>query len=82
MEKLGCSPISITSTFSQGNGLAERTIGTLKEMINKVAYDHKRSWHKYLDFILWAMREVPQSNIQVYPWQMAFGCCLEIRARF
>jgi hypothetical protein len=73
MEKLGCSPIFITPTHSQANGLAERTVGSLKEFIHKVAYDHKRSWYKYLDFILWAMREVPQSSTQVAPWQMAFG---------
>jgi hypothetical protein len=51
MEKLGCSPIFITPSHSQANGLAERTVGSLKELIHKVAYDHKRSWHKYLDFV-------------------------------
>lgn len=73
MEKLGCSPIFVTPTHCQGNGLAERTIGSIKEMIHKVAYDHQKSCHKYLDFILWAMREVSHSGTQVAPWQMAFG---------
>jgi hypothetical protein len=66
-------PIFVTSTHSQGNGLAERTAGSIKEMIRIVAYDYQRSWHKYFDFILWAMREVPHSGTQVAPWQLAFG---------
>jgi hypothetical protein len=73
MEKLGCSPIFITPTHSQANGLAERTIGSVKELIHKMAYDHQRSWHKYLDFILWAMREVPQSATGLSPYVLAFG---------
>jgi hypothetical protein len=37
MEKLGCSPTFITPTHSQANVLAERTVGSLKELIHKVA---------------------------------------------
>jgi hypothetical protein len=49
LEKVGCTPIFITPTHSQANGLAERTVGSIKELIHKVAFDHQRSWHKYLD---------------------------------
>ena len=73
LDKVGCSPIFITPNHSQANGLAERTIGSLKDMIHKVAYDHQKSWHLYLDFILWAMREAPQASTGVPPWTMAFG---------
>jgi hypothetical protein len=73
MEKMGCSPIFNTSGHSSGNSLAERTIGTVKELIHKVAYDHKRSWWKFLDYILWAMREVPHSSTGISPWQLALG---------
>lgn len=73
MEKMGCSPIFITPTNSRANGLAERYIGSLKEMIHKMAYDRKRSWHQYLDYILWALREIPQAGTGVSPWMLAFG---------
>ena len=73
MEKMGCSPIFITPGHSSGNSLAERTIGTIKELIHKTAFDHKRSWWKELDYILWAMREVPHSSTGVSPWQLALG---------
>jgi hypothetical protein len=73
LEKVGCAPIFITPTHSQANGLAERTVGSIKELIHKVAFDHQRSWHKYLDFILWAMREVPQSSLGLSPYTLAFG---------
>ena len=73
MEKMGCSPIFITPghspDHSAGNSLAERTIGTLKELVHKVAYDNQKSWWKFLDYILWAMREVPHSSTG--PWQLA-----------
>jgi hypothetical protein len=73
MEKVGCSPIFITPTNSRANGLAERYIGTLKEMIHKTAYNYQKSWHKYLDLILWALREIPQAGTGVPPWVLAFG---------
>jgi hypothetical protein len=73
MDKMGCSPIFITPGHSQGNGLAERTIGTLKELIHKVAYEQQKSWWKHLEYILWALREIPQSSTGVAPWTMAFG---------
>lgn len=73
LAKMGCSPIFITPGHSSGNTLAERTIGTIKEALHRVAYDHQKSWWKYLDFILWAMRELPHSSTGVSPWQMALG---------
>ena len=73
MDKMGCSPIFITPGHSSGNSLAERSIGTLKELIHKVAYDHQKSWWKYLDYVLWAMREVPHSSTGIAPWTLAFG---------
>jgi len=73
LEKMVCSPILITFGHSKGNTLAERTIGTIKETIYKVVSDHQKSWHKFLDYILWAMREIPGTFTNVSPWQLAFG---------
>ena len=42
-------------------------------MIAKVAYDHPKQWHRYLGFILWALREVPSESLGLSPWVLAFG---------
>jgi len=73
LEKMGCSPIFITPGHSEGNTLAERTIGTTKKAIHKVAFDHQKSWHKFLDYIIWAMREIQGTSTGVSPWQLPFG---------
>jgi hypothetical protein len=44
MKLMGSSPIFITPHHSQGNAIAERTIGKLKESIHKMAVDKPISW--------------------------------------
>ena len=73
MEKLGCSPRFNSPGHPQSSGLCERMVGTLKGMIHKVAYDHPKQWHKYLPYILWALRESPNETTHVAPWMLAFG---------
>jgi len=73
LKKMGCSPIFFTPGDSEGNTLAERIISTFKESIHKVAFNHQKSWHKFLDYILWAMREIPGTSTGVLPWQLTFG---------
>ena len=73
LSKIGCTPIFITPTNSRSNGLVERFIGSLKELIHKVAVEKRHSWPQFLPHILWAMREIPQSSTGVPPWMMAFG---------
>lgn len=73
MKRLGCSPRFTTPGHPQGNGLAERMVGSVKSMISKLAADHPQQWHKYLGFALWALREVPNETTGVPPWVLAFG---------
>ena len=42
-------------------------------MINKVAADQPKSWYKHLGFILWALRECPNSTVGVPPWLLVYG---------
>jgi len=35
----------------------ERTVGTIKSMISKVAIQYPKQWQKFIDLIMWAMRE-------------------------
>jgi len=70
LDKTGCSPVFITPGHSEGNTLAERTFGMIKEAIHK---DHQKSWHKFLDYTRWAIGEIPGTFSGVSLWQLAFG---------
>jgi len=59
----------------QQTGLCERLIGTLKNLTNKVASDNQKSWHKHLGFVLWAIRETPNSKTGVAPSIVSVGAC-------
>jgi len=72
LEKMGCSPIFITLGHSENNTMAKRTIVMIKETIHKVAFDYQKFWHKFLDYTLWTMREIPGTSTGVSPWQLAF----------
>ena len=73
LSMLGCSPRFNVPGRPQQTGLCERLIGTLKNMISKVAVDHPKSWYKHLGFLLWALRETPHETTGVAPWLMVFG---------
>jgi len=73
LKRMGCSPRFNTPGHPQSSGLVERMVGTLKNMINKVAQDHPKLWHKYLAYILWALRECPSELTGVPPWVLVFG---------
>ena len=62
MSRLNISPVFSTPGHPQACASAERAIGTMKNLISKLACDHERSWQKYLGFALWAMREVPNET--------------------
>jgi len=70
---LGCSPNFNVPGRPQQTGLCERLIGTLKNLINKVASDNPKSWHKHLGFVLWAIRETPNATTGVPPALLAWG---------
>jgi len=72
-KRVGCSPRFNIPGHLESSGLVERMVGMLKNMINKVAHDHPKQWHKHLSFILWALREVPSETIGIPPWVLAFG---------
>jgi len=51
----------------------ERTVSTIKSMIAKVAQEHPRSWHRYLDLILWGIRESVNETTGVSPYTIMYG---------
>ena len=73
MTKLGCSLRFATPGHPQACVLAERMVGTVKCMVSKMAADHFKNWYKYLGYVLWALREIPNETTGVPPWVMVFG---------
>jgi len=73
MQRLGVSPRFSTPGHPQGNSLAERCIGSVKNIISKVAFEHPKSWHKYLPFVVWALREAPNEVTGIAPFHYVYG---------
>ena len=71
--RLGCVPRFSTPYHPEGHAMAERLVGSIRRMIAKVAAEHPKQWHLYLDFILWALRESENESLGVAPWTLVFS---------
>ena len=78
LDMLECSPRVNIPGRPQQSGLCERLIGTLKNMISKVAADYPKSWSKYLGHLLWALLEIPNQITGVPPWLMVFELAIAV----
>ena len=56
------------------NGLVERWNGILKPMLKRLCQDHPNQWHRLINPVLFAYREVPQESIGFSPIQLLNGC--------
>lgn len=50
------------------NGLVERFNGVLKKMLKRMVAQHPKQWHRYINPLLFAYREVPQSSTTISPF--------------
>jgi hypothetical protein len=73
MNRFGCSPRFNTPNHPQATGLVERSVGTIKNMISKMAYSNPSQWHKYLPFVLFAIREIPADQTGIPPFAYVYG---------
>lgn len=71
-EQLGITKIKSSVYHPQANGLVERFNGTLKSMLRKLSNDI-RNWDKYVPYLLFAYREVPQSSTGFSPFELLYG---------
>lgn len=73
-----CEKLHIRQLFTavhhpQTDGLAERLNQTIKAMLRKLAYDHPTAWDLYVDPLLFALRETPQSSTGFAPFELLYG---------
>ena len=69
LKRVGCSPIWCTPRHPEANSV-ERTVGTMKSMISKVANQYPKQWQKFMDSI---MRESVNETTGVAPYTMVYG---------
>lgn len=55
------------------NGLCERFNGTLKLMLRKMCEERPKDWDRYLNALLFAYRETPQSSTGFSPFDLLYG---------
>ena len=55
------------------NGLVEKFNGTLKQMLKKMCSEQPRQWHRYINALLFAYREVPQESTGFSPFELLYG---------
>ena len=55
------------------NGLVERWNGTLKPMLKRLCQDQPKQWHRLINLVLFAYREVPQESTGFSPFQLLYG---------
>ena len=55
------------------NGLVERWNGTLKSMLKRLCQDQTKQWHRLINSVLFAYREVPQKSTGFSPFHLLYG---------
>ncbi|XP_061898861.1 uncharacterized protein LOC133646933 isoform X2 [Entelurus aequoreus] len=70
---LGIKAIRTSVYHPQTDGLVERLNKTLKTMIRKFMHEEKQNWDKWLDPLMFAMREVPQASVGFAPFELLYG---------
>ncbi|KAI2646716.1 Transposon Ty3-I Gag-Pol polyprotein [Labeo rohita] len=72
-KQLGITAIRTTPYHPQTDCLVERFNQTLKNMLWKFVADTGRDWDKWLPFVFFAYREVPQASTGFSPFELLYG---------
>lgn len=70
---LGIKGIRTTPYHPQTDGLVERYNQTLKGMLRKFVAANGKDWDRWLPFLLFAYREVPQASTGFSPFELLYG---------
>ncbi|KAI5615026.1 hypothetical protein C0J50_10925, partial [Silurus asotus] len=71
--QLGITSIKTSPYHPQTDGLVECFYKTLKSMLRKFVSETGRDWDKWLPFLLFAYREVPQASTGFSPFKLLYG---------
>ena len=52
------------------NGLTEKFNGTMKSMLKRLCSEQPRQWHRYINLLLFAYREIPQESTGFSPFEL------------
>ena len=55
------------------NGFVKRFNGTLKKMLRSLCNEQPRQWHRFVNLLLFAYREVPQEATGFSPFELLYG---------
>ena len=55
------------------NGLVEKFNGTLKKMLKRLCNEKPKQWHRYINALLFAYREVPQDSTHFALFELMYG---------
>ncbi len=85
-ELLGIKSIRTSVYHPQTDGLVERFNRTLKSMVPKFVKEDAKNWDKWLEPLLFAVREVPQASTGFSPFELLYGrqprgCLTSLRSR-
>ncbi len=72
-ELLGIKSIRTSVSHPQTDGLVERFNRTLKNMVRKFVKEDAKNWDKWLEPMLFAVREVPQASTGFSPFELLYG---------
>ena len=70
---LSVKHISTSPYHPQCNGLTEKFNGTLKKMLKRMCIEQPNEWHRYINPLLFAYRQVPQETTGFEPFELLFG---------
>ncbi|GFO27346.1 gypsy retrotransposon integrase-like protein 1 [Plakobranchus ocellatus] len=70
---LGIKQKTTTPYHPMCNGLVERFNATLKTCLRRLCSEQPRQWHRYINPLLFAYREMPQESTHFAPFELLYG---------
>ena len=70
---LSIKQLTTTPYHPMCNGLTEKFKGTMKCMLKRLCSEQPRQWHRYINPLLFAYREVPQESTGFSPFELLYG---------
>lgn len=70
---LGIKGIRTTPYHPQTEGLVEKFIQTLKQMLHRFVNETGADWNQWLPYLLFAYKEVPQASLGFSPFELLYG---------